>query len=49
MIKILKNSFYNNKDLISLYYDTILKNYIIIINGKKKIIKNVSKNVKGDQ
>ena len=49
MIKILKDSFYNKNDIITLYYDTIYKNYILIINNKKKIIKNVSKNMKEDQ
>lgn len=43
MIKILKDSFYNKNDLIELYYDTIQKNYIIIINNKKTIIKGGKK------
>ena len=30
---------YNNYDMIELYYNTNNKDYILIINGKKKIIK----------
>ena len=38
MIKIIQEK-YNNSDLIELFYDTNLKNYIFIINGNKKIIR----------
>ena len=40
MIKIIHEGF-NYGDLIELYYDTELKNYIFIINGDKKIFKNL--------
>lgn len=38
MIKLIHES-YNGRDLIELFYDTELKNYIFYINGIKKIKK----------
>lgn len=43
MIKLVYEG-YNGYDIIELFYDTNECNYILIINGKKKIIKNVSEN-----
>lgn len=40
MIKLILEKF-NNNDLIELFYDSINKNYILIINNKKTIIKRL--------
>ena len=40
MIKLIIEKF-NNNDLIELFYDSINKNYILIINNKKTIIKGL--------
>jgi hypothetical protein len=43
MIKLIYEG-YNGYDIIELFYDKSNCNYILIINGKKKIIKNISEN-----
>lgn len=45
MIKIIYEG-YNYGDLIELYYDTKSKNYIFIINGDKKVFKNLKGAIK---